>query len=109
MNERSPDMPLDTALNANAVTATLNYLRRTPDQAERPHSFAYAPKNGMPRTNMVAEPHELPIHDIHAEDRAFSLNREGFTVVTHQSAVTDFANETQIRDLYYPEAERLLK
>lgn len=104
-------MPLDTAVGANAVTATLNYLQWAPDRStgERPRSFTYPPGDGTPRTNMVAEPHAVPIRDIRTEDRAFTLDREGFTVVAHQSVVTDFGNEAQIRDLYYPEAERLLR
>ncbi|MBV8613019.1 MAG: hypothetical protein JOY66_04520 [Acetobacteraceae bacterium] len=104
-------MPLDTAVGANAVTATLNYLQWAPDRprGERPRSFTYSPEDGTPRTNMVAEPHAVPIRDIRTEDRAFTLDREGFAIVTQQSVVTDFGNEAQIRDLYYPEAERLLK
>ena len=37
-----------------------------------------------------------------------SLDREGFALLTQRSAVTDFADEDQLRRIYYPEAERLV-
>ena len=40
--------------------------------------------------------------------RRMSLDREGFALLTHRSAVTDFADEDQLRRIYYPEAERLV-
>ena len=58
---------------------------------------------------MTPEPHEVPIRDIRSDPHAFTLDCEGFAVVTHWSVATDFWNEAQIRNLYYPEAERLLK
>jgi hypothetical protein len=100
-------MPLDFAYRSNTISATLNYLQ--PSFAERPYSYAYAPKDGTPRSNIVAEPHDVPVRDIRSDPRAFTLDGAGFAVVTHDSKVSDFRNEAQVRTLYYPEAERLLK
>ena len=38
-----------------------------------------------------------------------SLDREGFALVQQKSLVKDFYNEDEIKDVYYPEAERLIK
>jgi hypothetical protein len=40
---------------------------------------------------------------------AFSLDREGFTLVRHETSATDFGDDDAIRRLYYPEMERLLE
>ena len=40
---------------------------------------------------------------------AFSLDREGFALVRQKSAVNDFYNEDEVKKIYYPEAERLIK
>jgi hypothetical protein len=102
-------MPLDNANTVPTVTAVLNYLGRKPDAPdERPRNLAYQPTDGSPRTNVVPEPHTLPIQDIRTGDHTFSLDHEGFAVVRQPTSV-DFSDEAQIRDTYYAEAERLLK
>ncbi len=42
-------------------------------------------------------------------DTAASLDREGFAVTRHETAVRDFQDETEIKEVYYPEMARLLK
>src|SRR5215471_2639542 len=37
-----------------------------------------------------------------------SLDREGFALRRHDTAVTDFYDEKQVREIYYPEMERLV-
>jgi hypothetical protein len=39
----------------------------------------------------------------------FSLDREGFVLVDHDTRVHDFYNEDEVRSVYYPEMERLIK
>jgi len=89
-----------------AVLAELNYLMPT---QKRPRSFTYQPADGSPRTTIKPEPHKLPVSDIRADDHVFSLDEEGFAVVHHWSSVVDFEDEAQIREVYYAEAESLLK
>ena len=62
------------------VLAELNYLVPT---RERPRTFTYEPTDGSPRSTIKPEPHRLPIRDIREEDRAFTLDDEGFAVVQH--------------------------
>jgi len=35
----------------------------------------------------------------------FNLDRHGFTLVTHRSAVRDFFSDAEVKRVYYPEAE----
>jgi hypothetical protein len=88
------------------VTADLNYL--TPP-LDRPRTYTFEPPSGGPRSNIVPEPHSVPIHDLRPISETVSLDREGFALVTQKSSVKDFYDEHEIRDVYYPEAERLIK
>src|SRR6266478_654274 len=89
------------------VTADLNYL--TPS-AGRPRTYTFEPPPaGEPKSNIVPEPHGLPIHDIRPIGEIVSLDREGFALVRHKSTVNDFYSEDEVKNVYYPEAERLIK
>jgi len=88
------------------VTADLNYLTPTSD---RPRTFTFEPPLGKPRSNIVPEPHSLPIHDARPISGNLSLDREGFALVRQKSAVKDFYNDEEIEAVYYPEAEQLIK
>ena len=50
-----------------------------------------------------------PVNLAEAVSDAVSLDREGFALVQQISAVRDFYNEDQVKRVYYPEAERLIK
>jgi hypothetical protein len=88
------------------VTAELNYLAPT---KYRPRTFTFEPPSGEPQSNIVAEPHALPIYDARSLVDTISLDREGFALVRQRSAVRDFYNDDEVKSTYYPEAERLIK
>jgi hypothetical protein len=88
------------------VTAELNYLAPT---TSRPRTFTFEPPAGEPQTNVVPEPHTLPVYDARSIADSISLDREGFALVRQRSAVRDFYNDAEVRSTYYPEAERLIK
>jgi len=88
------------------VTAELNYL--TPP-LERPRTYTFEPPAGEPRSNIVPESHSLPIHDARPIADSASLDREGFSLVRQDSAVNDFYDDDEVKRVYYPEAERLIK
>lgn len=88
------------------VTADLNYL--TPSD-HRPRTYTFDPPAGQPQSNIVPEPHGLPIHDVRPISHGVSLDREGFALIQQKSAVKDFYDEDEVRKVYYPEAERLIK
>jgi len=88
------------------VTADLNYLA---DPLDRPRTYTFEPPSGEPKSNIVPELHSVPIHDIRPIGDTVSLDREGFALVRQTSSVKDFYDETEVRSIYYPEAERLIK
>jgi len=88
------------------VTADLNYLAPS---RYRPRTYTFEPPSGEPKSNIVPEPHSLPIHDVRPISDAVSLDQEGFALVRQKSVVKDFYDEDQVKNVYYPEAERLIK
>jgi len=87
------------------VEAALHYLAPT---TERPRNYTYDPPPGVQRSNSVAETHIVPIHSARPITAEITLDREGFAVVRHDSAVHDFYDDDEVRRTYYAEAERVL-
>jgi hypothetical protein len=88
------------------VKANLNYLKPT---GEKPRTYTFPPPSGEPASTVVNDPHELTIIDARAISSDFELDREGFSLVRHESATRDFYDEEEVKRVYYPEVERLLK
>jgi hypothetical protein len=88
------------------VTAELNYLAPT---SGKPRTYAFDPPPGEPKSTNLAEPRRVPIFDGRAIANTFSLDREGFHLVRHPTAVKDFYDEAQIQRIYYPAAEAFLR
>ena len=97
MNARLQDLP--------HIEAQLNYLA---PMAERPRNYTFDPPPGVPRSNSTHEAHIVPIHDARAVAGDISLDREGFAVLHHDSAVQDFWDEGELRRVYYPEVQRAI-
>jgi hypothetical protein len=85
------------------VEGVLNYLKPT---TEKPRTYAFEQPGGA--INPAHEAHTVRIHDMRPVAAEVSLDREGFALVNHRSAVADFTDAEQLRRIYYPEAERLV-
>ncbi len=88
------------------VMGDVVYLAKS---AEKPHTYTYDPPDGAPKTNIVNEPHTVPIHDMRPIADGLSLDVQGFALVDAPSAVADFYDEAQLQATYYQEAEALVK
>jgi hypothetical protein len=88
------------------VEAELNYMA---PMATRPRYLAYDPEPGEARSNMTPDSHQVSIYDMRPIQHELDLDREGFGLVEHRSAVQDFWDDDEVRRVYYPEAERFLK
>ncbi|KAI1128593.1 hypothetical protein F5Y10DRAFT_277291 [Nemania abortiva] len=53
--------------------------------------------------------YETMIHDIRGNESQYTLDTKGFQIVKHSSKEKDFFDEEQIKRIYYPETEELLK
>jgi hypothetical protein len=51
----------------------------------------------------------VPIYDARPVLDQLSLEQQGFVLRRHKTAVTNFFDETEVREVYYPEVEQLLK
>jgi hypothetical protein len=90
-----------------AIEAMLNY---SVDTGEKPASYGgiSSAEADKKRTGKYQE-HRMPIYDGRAVADKLSLDREGFIFVRHETKVKDFYDETEVRSIYYPEIEKLVK
>ncbi len=89
------------------VRATLNYLVRT---EKKPYSYTFEPPPGVPaRFGEVNAVNDVLIRDARPIAGLLSLDEQGFVHRRHESRVYDFYNEDELRRVYYPEIEALLK
>ena len=88
------------------VEGDLNYMA---PMAERPRYLAYDPEPGEARSNMTYDAHKMQIHDMRPIQHELDLDREGFGLVEHRTAVKDFWDDDEVRRVYYPEAEAFIK
>jgi hypothetical protein len=97
---------MDAVATLPQVTGELVYLKRT---EEKPHTYTYDPPAGVAKTNIVNEPHRVPIRDMRPIADTLSLDVQGFVLTEAPTRVSDFYDEAQLRDVYYREAEDLVK
>ena len=88
------------------VLADMNYLG---PMSERPRNYTFEPPAGVPQSNVVNETHQVAIRDARPIADKVSLDANGFALVSHASAVRDFFDEEEVKRVYYPEIERLVK
>jgi hypothetical protein len=88
------------------VGAALTFI--TP-QDEKPafHSSAYT--GGAPRVFFDTERHTVRIRDMRPNADTLSLDREGFELLHHETAVRDLYDDAAVEHVYYPEIEALLR
>lgn len=87
------------------IEAQLHYLA---PMAERPRTYTYEPPAGLARSNSAYEARTVPIYDARPAASEISLDREGFAVHRHRSAVHDFYDDDEVREVYYPEVQQAM-
>jgi hypothetical protein len=94
------------SVELKSVTAPLNFLV---PMAEKPVAYNYEPPPGTPvRTGRNVE-HQVTIRDARPMIDQLSLDKQGFVLLRHQTAVSNFYDEDQINAVYYPECEQVMK
>jgi hypothetical protein len=92
--------------NPEQVQTTMNYLA---DRDSKPVSYAYKPPEGTPVRSWQVSKHPTTIHNARPIEDRLSLDRQGFILVHHHSSVTNFYDNAEVKSVYYPEIERLVK
>jgi hypothetical protein len=99
-------MSVISTIDVRSITAWLNYLAPT---SERPVAYSVEPPPGKPWRTGTSAPQRVTIHDARAIRSTLSLDRQGFALVRHASAVSNFYDARQVRAFYYPEAAGIVK
>jgi hypothetical protein len=93
---------LDAA--SDTIEATLNYIV---SNGEKLFTYTGGPGSLDVRTGGTPDPRQVVIRN--GRDRDFALERDGFRFVRHDTKVADFFDQDDIRRVYYPEMEALIK
>lgn len=94
------------SMNLKSVVAPLIFLA---PMGEKPVAYNYEPPAGVPVRTGKSEEHQVPICDARPLIGRLSLDKEGFVLLHHQTAVENFYDEDEITSVYYPECERVIK
>ena len=87
------------------IEATLNYLV---DTGEKIVTEA-GPGGTADMRGGRLDPRHVIIHNGRPHAGEFVLDREGFRFIRHDTKVSEFYNEDEVRRIYYPEMEALVK
>ncbi len=101
-----PAPATETTAETGYVEAELRYTIRTD---ERPVRYKYDIDDENRTKTETTEAKTMRIHDGRAVARDLSLDDQGFVLTRHDSAVADFYDDAEVRSVYYPEIERLVK
>jgi hypothetical protein len=88
------------------VTADIPY---TADTGEKLVNETFGPNNIHRRRSGALDWRRMEIHDGRPIADQFTLERNGFTLVEHKTAVRDFFDAAQLESVYHPEVEQLIK
>jgi hypothetical protein len=88
------------------VNAQLNYLA---EATPKPVNYAYDPPAGVPRSSGKHVAQSVAIRNGREVLDKLSLDTNGFVLTPHETAVRDFYDSEEVKSVYYPEVERLLK
>ena len=89
------------AATVRSVQSVVNYIG---PMSERPRYYA----NDHSRDVLSLDPHTVRIEDARSLRRAPELDREGFVLVPHRSAIADFRNGDEVAKSHPAEVEKLL-
>jgi len=87
------------------VEASLNYLA---PMSERPRYYLSKPPEGQPWRNTRGDRRSVSIADARELSEAPNLDREGFTLVSHETQVGELFDAELVRAQFYPEVEQLV-
>src|SRR5215471_10926439 len=97
---------LEPETAVESIEATINYVA---NNGEKLFTYTGGPGSLDVRTGGSLDPHQVVIRNARRFADGFSLEREGFHFVRHDTKVADFFDDAEIRRVYYPEMEALVK
>src|SRR6266705_972612 len=86
---------------------TIAEITYTRDTGEKLVNETFGPNNIRRRTSGEEEPHRVDINN-GREARDLALDKNGFVLVEHRTAVRDFFDAEELKRVYYPEVQTLI-
>jgi hypothetical protein len=96
----------DQAVQPGQTRATLTFVV---DTGEKPVTYADQQLEIGARMTGTYEDRDVALHDGRIVRGELSMDRQGFLLADHRSAVADFFDEAQLRAVGYPEVEALVR
>jgi hypothetical protein len=90
----------------DTIEVTLNYLL---DTGEKPVTYVGAAGGVDTRSSATPDARRVTLRNGRPHADRFTLDRDGFRFVHHDTKVTNFFDEDEVRRVYYPEMEALVK
>jgi hypothetical protein len=90
----------------DTIEATLNYIV---DDGSKVFTIVASPGSSDTRSGGTPDPRRVKIHNGRPHAKEFDLETSGFRFVPHDTKVSDFYNEDEIKRVYYPEMVELIK
>ena len=91
------------------VYANFNYYLPPNNESEVEPSADDRANLALILGNANADTRRLPLHDLRGQEGQFTLNKNGFCVVKLDSIEKTFEDDERIKEVYYPEMEKLVK
>jgi len=88
------------------ISAPLSFIRR---QDEKPVFHSSALTGGKPKYFYGTQDHTVTISDMREIAEDLSVDREGFELLHHNTAVEDLYDDAAVARIYFPEIEALLR
>src|SRR5262249_16278800 len=88
------------------IEATLNYIF---NNGEKLFTETGGPGGLDRRRGGTVDPRQVVIHNGRPHAQGFVFERDGFRFVRHDTKVADFFDDDEVRRVYYPEMEALVK
>src|SRR5947209_7777179 len=88
------------------IETTLNYIV---DDGSEVFTVVAGPGGQDVRSGGTPDPQRVTIHNGRLHEENFVLERHGFRFLRHDTKVKEFYDEDEIRRVYYPEMEALIK
>jgi len=89
------------------VTAPLSFYK-APENGAPPHNWVN-PQPGVPQRNWGDDWQQVTLDDLRGQEHKFTLDNNAFdTIQNVPSNEHDFTDDARIKEVYYPEVEKLL-
>jgi len=90
------------------VTASLSFYG-PPKDGSRPYNYVEPQAEGVPQRNFGEEWHDVHLNDLRGQEAKFNLDNNAFETLSNvKSDEHDFSDDEKLKNVYYPEVEKML-